>query len=372
MKTIQIKLVALLTITAVLLSFVATAAANPRVAMLISSNGSEAQPDLSYDLEELAQAYLVLHDNGIEIDIISPAGGPVLVKTHKDDLEYIQRFKSLALEQLNNTLASADVNASAYHGVFIIGGGGAMIDLPVHHPTQALLSEFVDQDRVITAVCHGPAAIANLTYADGSYFVAGKRVNGFTNVEEHAFSKESIESFDFLLEDRLKERGANFVHNAPMLPFVAVDDRLITAQNPGSVPGAAEAMVIALGESLEAREPFKDERTLALVNSARTSGSHLIDIALSTTPEQYDLNYLALYGFYAYGLATEQNKPIELEVMATIGRYFDHPVYAEAMIRAMVEQGDYDRANAALELFTQRHPDSGELAVLEALLANNE
>ena len=64
-----------------------------RVAILISSYGSLEHPDLSYDLEELAQAYLVLTDNGLEIDIISPRGGAVLIKTNKDDLPYIQKFK---------------------------------------------------------------------------------------------------------------------------------------------------------------------------------------------------------------------------------------------------------------------------------------
>ena len=44
-------------------------AAGKRVAMLISSYGSQEHPDLSYDIEELAQAYLVLTDNGLEVSL---------------------------------------------------------------------------------------------------------------------------------------------------------------------------------------------------------------------------------------------------------------------------------------------------------------
>lgn len=367
-----IKTFILMAATLMLLISMQVASASARVAMLISSNGTEQAPDLSYDLEELAQAYLVLHDNGIEIDIVSPNGGPVLVKNNKDDLDYIQRFKELALAQLNNTIASAEVNPEQYDGVFIIGGGGAMIDLPSHDATQALLTAFVHDQKLITAVCHGPAAITDITLENGDYFVAGKRVNSFTNVEEHAFSKESAELFPFLIEDRMKERGATFVNNAPMLPFVAVDGNLITAQNPGSVATAAEAMVLSLGQPLVTRESFKDERTLALINNARSSGTHLIDIALSTNPEAYDLNYLALYGFYAYGLADDAHKAIELELMATIGKHFDHPVYADAMIRAMIEQQQFDRADQAMQVFAQKFPESGELISLRALLASSQ
>jgi hypothetical protein len=65
-----------------------------RIAILISSYGDKDHENISYDLEEFAQAYLVLHDNGITLDIISPKGGTVLVKNNKDDLAYIQRFKN--------------------------------------------------------------------------------------------------------------------------------------------------------------------------------------------------------------------------------------------------------------------------------------
>lgn len=361
------RLICLLT----LLFSVATAAQDDqkRIAMLISSYGNTAEPDLSYDLEELAQAYLVLRDNEVNIDLVSPKGGPVLVKTNKDNLNYIQRFKSLALKNLQNTLSAAEVSSEDYDGIFIIGGGGAMMDLPKDPKTQALLTQFAHRDAIITAVCHGPAAIVDIKLPNGRYLVDGKKVNSFTNLEERAFSKENIDKFPFLVEDKLVERGGVFTSNAPMLPFIAVDNNLITAQNPGSVAKAAEAMLVKLGLTPKSRTPFIDEATMSLISQARTNGSFNIDVALARTTEQYDLNYLALYGFYAYQLADDASKQVELDIMKTIANHFQHPMYDSSLIQALVEQGFKADAEAKFVLFKQRYPNHETLAQLAALFS---
>lgn len=339
-----------------------------RVLMLISGYGTSAQPELSYDLEELAQAYLVLHDNGLEIDIASPQGGPVLVKSNKDDLSFIQRFKSIAINKLHNTLSTSNIESGNYHAVFIVGGAGAMLDLPKHRPTQHMLTDFVAQKRIIAAVCHGPAAIADIKLPNGQYFIAGKQVNAFTNIEENAFSGEHISQFPFLVQDKLIENGGNFVHNDPMLPFVAVDETLITAQNPSSVPKAAETLLLKLGITPKARIAFKDEATMQLLAVAKQTGVAYLELALAQSPDDYDLNYLALYGFYAYSLATDDLKNKELDLMTTIANYFQHPMYESALIQALYEQNRIKQAKAFLNLFLKRYPSNPQGSELSRLL----
>lgn len=336
-----------------------------RVLMLISSYGTEANPELSYDLEELAQSYLVLHDNGVKLDIASPKGGAVLVKNNKDSLGYIQRFKALATEKLANTLATEDIDISQYDGVFIVGGAGAMLDLPAHEATQQLLTRAVQIDKVITAVCHGPAAIADIQLSDGSYFVAGKQVNGFTNVEEQAFSGEHVAQFPFLLQDRLIKNGARFVQNAPMLPFVAVDGNLITAQNPGSVAKAAEAMVLALDLAVVQRTPFADEYTMSLLSQARQNGPVVIDLELQNPNHNIDINYLALYGFYAYRLADDADKLRELAIMQVINKHFSHPEFDAQFIVQSLEQGQLNQAREAYLEFAKRYPEHDYVSELK-------
>ena len=344
--------------------------ADKRIAILISSYGDKDHENISYDLEELAQAYLVLHDNGISLDIISPKGGAVLVKNNKDDLAYIQRFKNQtpALKQLNATIASKDINVKNYDGIFIIGGSGAMFDLPVEENTQRLLSSFVRENKSIAAVCHGPASLVNLKNKDGKYFVAGKKVNSFTNKEEHAFGGDTAKQFPFLLEDKLKERGAIFTANSPMLPYVSVDGNLITAQNPGAVAIAAEALIVKLGLKVKPRGQFKDEATLALINQARSSGSYLIDIAINSHPELYDLNYFALYGFYSYGLAeTNEEKLKELEIMTAVSRHFEHPMFMANLIKAQLEQGFNKEAKQSFNNLKDIFPEEKVIAEIALL-----
>ncbi len=345
---------------------------NPKkVAVLVSSYGEEGRENLSYDLEELAQAYLVLHDNGVSIDILSPKGGAVLVKNNKDDLAYIKRFKTEtpALNQLASTIATKDAVTQSYDGVLVIGGNGAMFDLPKDKATQNLLTHFAQNDRPMAAVCHGPAALVNIRLGDGSYFVAGKKVNAFTNLEEQAFGGDVINQLPFLLEDKLNENGAKFVSNAPMLPYIAVDKNLITAQNPGAVAKATEALLAKMGVEIKARKPYKDEATLLLISQARDAGSYLIDIAIKTQPELYDLNYMALYGFYAYDLAQKKSDKLkELEIMETIDNYFEHPMYQAKLIKAQMEQGFQSKAESGFDKFKLAYPEHQLLEQLDALV----
>jgi len=343
-----------------------------RIAILISSYGDKEHENLSYDLEELAQAYLVLHDNDIKLDIISPKGGAVLVKNNKDNLDYIQRFKedTPALKQLNSTIATKDIDAKNYDGIFVIGGSGAMFDLPIEENTQRLLSFFTQKNKIIAAVCHGPASLVNVKTQSGEYFVAGKKVNSFTNKEEHAFGGEKVKMFPFLLEDKLKERGAKFMANSPMLPYVSVDGNLITAQNPTSVAMAAEALIVKLGLKVKPRVKFKDEATLVLINQARSVGSHIIDLSINSQPELYDINYFALYAFYSYGLAeTRQEKLIELEIMTAVARHFEHPALIANLVRAQLEQGLDKKAERSFNDLKAKYPEEKVIAKLSLLFS---
>lgn len=343
---------------------------DPNIAVLISGYGNQGDPDISYDLEELAQTYLVLQQNGMTMDIISPDGGKVPVPTKKDNLTYIQQFKQQTpgLQQLNHTLSAKQALAKDYQALLIIGGDGAMFDLPIHKETQSLIKTFILKGKPMAAVCHGPAALVNVKYDTGEYFLKGKRVNSFTLKEEQAFSGELIDKFPFMLQATIESRGAQFVSNAPMLPFVAEDELLITAQNPMSVAKAAEALLLKMGVTPVQRDLFKDEATLDLINRARVEGPFLLDVALAKSSDNYDMNYLALYGFYAYSLAeTPQQQLLELRIMERIGVHFQHPQYALGLVRAYQQQGFIQKANDALKHLKKTFP---EFEVPETLKSN--
>jgi putative intracellular protease/amidase len=111
--------------------------------------------------------------------------------------------------------------------------------MPDNATSIALIEAFVKANKPVGAVCHAPVALVNVRSRDGDYLVKGKRVTGFTNAEEEAVGLTSV--VPFLLEDRLKERGGIYSKAANWVPYVQVDGKLVTGQNPASsAPAAAE------------------------------------------------------------------------------------------------------------------------------------
>lgn len=206
-------------------------------------------------LEELAAPYYVFRDAGAEITLASPRGGQPPLDPKSDEpenqTESTRRFRddAEANEQLVNTTKLVDVRASDFDTVFYPGGHGPMWDLARDPTSIALLEAFVAQGKPIAAVCHAPAALTEVRDASGNYLVKGRRVTAFTNSEERAVGLDKV--VPFLLEDRLKERGASFRSGPDWEHFVQVDGQLITGQNPASSAPAAAALMLRM--SVQAR-----------------------------------------------------------------------------------------------------------------------
>ncbi|MGQ0591925.1 MAG: type 1 glutamine amidotransferase domain-containing protein [Gammaproteobacteria bacterium] len=198
-------------------------------------------------LEELAAPYYVLKDSGATITLASPKGGQPPLDPKSDltenQTELTKRFRTDAAGQaeLANTKKLADVSADDFDAVFYPGGHGPMWDLPDNATSIALIEAFVKADKPVAAVCHAPAALVNVRGKDGEYLVKGKRVTGFTNAEEEAVGLTAV--VPFLLEDRLKERGGIYSKAANWVPYVQVDGKLVTGQNPASSEPGAEALL---------------------------------------------------------------------------------------------------------------------------------
>jgi len=114
-------------------------------------------------------------------------------------------------------------------------------DMPDNATSIVLIEAFVKANKPVGAVCHAPVALVNARGKDGEYLVKGKRVTGFTNEEEKAVSLTAV--VPFLLEDRLKERGGIYSKAANWAPYVQVDGKLVTGQNPASSGPGAEALL---------------------------------------------------------------------------------------------------------------------------------
>ena len=192
-----------------------------------------------YGWKSLLFPYVEFIENGFAVTVASPNGG----KTPIDPRSVAQETPSAwqpATAVLENTVKLADVNDKEFAAVILPGGHGPMFDLAGDALLAAVLRRAAEADKVIGAVCHGPAGLVKATLADGQPLVAGKKVTGFSNSEEKMVQLDAL--VPFLLEDRLRELGAEYSNGDAWTEYVVVDRKLVTGQNPQSSAAFARAV----------------------------------------------------------------------------------------------------------------------------------
>jgi putative intracellular protease/amidase len=203
--------------------------------------GDTGQPTGFY-LGEVTHPLQVIHAAGLVVEFASIQGGePPVDGLDLDDPANARYWNDPAFRKAIRTTARLrDVDASRYSAIFFAGGHGAMWDFPDDPGVLRVTCEVYEAGGVVAAVCHGPAALVNVTLGDGAYLVAGKRVSAFTDSEEHAVQLEDI--VPFLLASTLSARGALHQPAPDWTAQVVVDGRLVTGQNPQSATGVGEAL----------------------------------------------------------------------------------------------------------------------------------
>lgn len=192
-----------------------------------------------FHVGEAAEPWAAFQAAGFEVTLVSPQGGRPPIDGF-DETDATQKH-FLAEAGLDHTVRPADVDAEAYNGIFFAGGHGVMWDFPTDADLARLATRIYDRGGVVAAVCHGPAALVNLTLGDGSRLVDGKRVAAFTNAEEAAVGLTEV--VPFLLADALTAAGATHIPGPEWTEQVVVDGRLATGQNPQSARGVADEVV---------------------------------------------------------------------------------------------------------------------------------
>ncbi len=201
-------------------------------------------------LEELAAPYYVLKDAGIEVTLASPKGGqpPLDPKSDEPDFQtdLTRRFKAdeAANAQLAETLRTDNVNQRDFDAVFYPGGHGPLWDLAEDPNSISLLEAFIAADKPLALVCHAPGTLRHVINPDGTPFVQGRHLTGFTNGEEAAVGLTHVVPFP--VEDELISLGAVFSKVENWGVHTVVDGQLITGQSPHSSAEAAKALVTAL------------------------------------------------------------------------------------------------------------------------------
>ncbi len=195
-------------------------------------------------LSEFTEPYMHLHENGVELTVASPMGGqmPIDPRTLPTPEQQVQWQP--ALTAARETLALDRLQARDFDAIFLPGGHGPMFDLPENEPLHRLLTDFHAEGKLIAAVCHGPAGLVGAKRKDGGPLVQGVTLTAYTWAEEVAAKLDK--EVPFILEQKLRDLGANFIGREVKADHIERDGQFITGQNPASSISLARSVLAAL------------------------------------------------------------------------------------------------------------------------------
>lgn len=85
-----------------------------------------------------------------------------------------------------------------------------MYDFPENPDLQAIISAHYEAGKIVSAVCHGVGGLLNMTLSNGKKLVTGKKITGFSWLEE--FFRPAKK---FLYRLVWKNDSRSKVHNIP-------------------------------------------------------------------------------------------------------------------------------------------------------------
>ncbi|GAB1331999.1 type 1 glutamine amidotransferase domain-containing protein [Streptomyces sennicomposti] len=205
-------------------------------------------------LGELTHFYDVAEQAGFECTVASIEGGHVpldpesLAHEVLDELGTDKRYADREfMNKLENTISVAEADVEDYDAIYLTGGHGVMFDFHQSQALETLIARFYETDRIVSAVCHGPCGLLDVTLSSGEPLVKGKNVTGFSWPEEELAQR--ADAVPYSLQDELKKLGASYsTADKPFDSYVVEDGRLITGQNPGSAQAVGKAVVRKLQE----------------------------------------------------------------------------------------------------------------------------
>src|SRR4051794_34009776 len=122
-----------------------------------------------YWAEEVVESLRVLRAAGVEVAIATPGGvRPTVDQVSLEGNDFGAAVDAIA-DELAAPLVLADVDGADYDAVYLPGGHGPMTDLAFDPALGRLLVEFEAADKVVAALCHGPAGLLSAIREDGTF-----------------------------------------------------------------------------------------------------------------------------------------------------------------------------------------------------------
>jgi putative intracellular protease/amidase len=202
--------------------------------------------------EEFTRPHKTFSDAGLEISIATPQGRTPIVDPislalpfNNNDAAAVQSHKAYIAAmkpRLESSLALSTVDPAKFDAMFIVGGHGPMQDLAVDPDIGALIAAFLgDENKILASICHGQASFLSAHDDKGQWLFKGRTITAFSNQEETMASFAG--NAPWLLEDRLRLAGANYVAKPAWTPHVITEGNLVTGQQSTSAQVTADAVM---------------------------------------------------------------------------------------------------------------------------------
>ena len=179
--------------------------------LFILTNAGEIGPNkrkTGYFFPEVAHPVEVFEHAGVAVEYASPLGGAIPDDGYDENDPAQKAFRnSAAIRRLNRSRKLSEVDVLDYDAIFFPGGLGPMVDIAVDPEVKRAVARAWEGGKIVSAVCHGPAALLDVKLEDGSALIKGRKLTSFSNAEEAGYAQADV---PFNLEDALKAEGAEY------------------------------------------------------------------------------------------------------------------------------------------------------------------
>ncbi|XP_072047117.1 glutamine amidotransferase-like class 1 domain-containing protein 1 [Amphiura filiformis] len=191
--------------------------------------------------QSFIHAFTLTH-SAFSVQLASPEGRPIdFANQDEGSKRWLNEFRT---KPFSTPIKLDTVVASRYSALLVVDCPGALYDLALNTQLAQILQHFIIEKKPICAVGQGVSAFCGVQTLENinKWALAGYCLTG-PSVCELARTP-GFASLPIVIEDYVKDNGANYSGSVPDGVHVVVDRNIITGQNEASTLTAVQNLIL--------------------------------------------------------------------------------------------------------------------------------